>query len=596
MSNYYPDEIIEEVRISNDIVDVVGEYVKLERKGQYMFGNCPFHKEKTPSFSVTPSKQMYYCYGCGKGGNVFHFIMNAENLEFVEAVRLLAERAKIELPEGDNEEEKKEAALKREVLKVNVEAARFFYSQLNSDHGIEARKYLSDRGLTENTVKRFGLGFSGDGKDSLYKYLKDKGFGDEPIIKSGLFIARKSGGYYEKFSGRIIFPIFDIRGNVIGFGGRVTDSSMPKYLNSPETCVYSKGRNLYALNFAKNSGQKKIIVVEGYMDVISLHQRGIINTVASLGTALTESQGRILKKYAEEIIISYDSDVAGQAAALRGLDLLNDIGCNVRVLTVPDGKDPDEFIKKNGPDAFKKLVDSSLSLIEYKIKVLKNQIDTETTEGKINFLNKTADILAKVDNRLEREMYTKKLAQEYEISQESVYAEIIKRTKPKTGFNKPVVNINEYRMTKNKKNEDMEEERLVFQEMLLLSLLCVDNSIYKVLNGRISIDFFSEKNRQAAGIVLGRLEENRGIVAAELLNALGSEEANRFTKIIQNECDCGDNRKAVLDIIRRINTIKLNKREREILDILSGKNESVKGDVEKLKTELKLILQKKKGI
>jgi DNA primase len=337
-------------------------------------------------------------------------------------------------------------------------------------------------------------------------------------------------------------------------------------------------------------------VVEGYMDVVSLHQRGIINTVASLGTALTESQGRILKKYAEEIIISYDSDVAGQAAALRGLDLLNDIGCNVRVLTVPDGKDPDEFIKKNGPDAFKKLVDSSLSLIEYKIKVLKNQIDTETTEGKINFLNKTADILAKVDNRLEREMYTKKLAQEYEISQESVYAEIIKRTKPKTGFNKPVVNINEYRMTKNKKNEDMEEERLVFQEMLLLSLLCVDNSIYKVLNGRISIDFFSEKNRQAAGIVLGRLEENRGIVAAELLNALGSEEANRFTKIIQNECDCGDNRKAVLDIIRRINTIKLNKREREILDILSGKNESVKGDVEKLKTELKLILQKKKGI
>ncbi len=596
MYNYFSEEFIEEVRINNDIVDVVSEYVKLERKGKDYFGLCPFHKEKTPSFSVVPAKQIYYCFGCGKGGNVFHFIMSAENLEFVEAVKLLAERAKIQLPEEENQEEKRKAEIKREILKINIEAARLFHNELNSKHGEEARKYFIKRGLSEQTIKRFGLGYSQGGKDSLYRYLISKGYSEEAVLESGLFTRSNSGSCLERFRGRIIFPIFDLRGNVIGFGGRVTDSSVPKYINSPETSVYTKGKNLYALNFAKTSGEKRLIVAEGYMDVISLHQSGIINTVASLGTALTESQGRILKKYAEEIIISYDADIAGQAATMRGLDLLSDIGCNVRVLIIPDGKDPDEFIKKNGSEAFKKLVEGSLSLVEYKINTLKRQIDTETTEGKINFLNKTADILAKIDNGLEREMYVKKLAKAYEISEEAVYSEIIKRTKPKTKLRTTVVNLNEYKINKNKKAEDNEEKKLIYHERLLLAFLCVDNGVYKYIKNRIGAEHFNKENKQAASVIFEKLESGKGVVVAELLNALDNEGANEFTGIVEDKCNCEDNRKAVLDIIRKIDLIKLEKRQREILDMLSGKNENIEGDVEKLKAELKLILQKKKGI
>ncbi len=595
MYNYYPDEIIEEVRINNDIVDVIGEYVKLDRKGQYFFGVCPFHKEKTPSFSVTPSKQMFYCYGCGKGGNVFHFIMNVENLDFIEAVKLLADRARIQLPEGENEEERNLALLKQEIMKVNVEAARYYNSELNGKSGEAAREYFKNRHLAEQTIRRFGLGYCHGGKDNLSKHLEAKGFKEEAILKSGLLV-QKNGVFYEKFWGRIIFPIFDIRGNVIGFGGRVTDSSQPKYMNSPETLVYNKSRNLYALNFAKNSGEKRLIVVEGYMDVISLHQSGIINTVASLGTALTESQGRILKKYAEEIIISYDADTAGQAATMRGLDILSDIGCNVKVLVIPDGKDPDEFIKKNGPDAFRRLVGSSLSLVEYKIKVLKKQVETETTEGKISFLNKTADILSKIDNGLEREMYIKKIAKDYEISEQSVYSEVIKRTKPRNSFKKPVINIDDYKVKRVKKAEDSEDKEIISSERLLLSFLCVDNSIYKYIDNSINIEYFSEENRQAASLVLERLQSNKGIVAAELLNSLDEDNANEFTKLIQKECECEDKRKAILDIIRKIDRRRLEKRQKVILNILSGKNENIEGDVEKLKEELNQILRKMKGI
>lgn len=595
MYNFYPDEIIEEVRINNDIVDVIGEYIKLDRKGQYFFGVCPFHKEKTPSFSVTPSKQMFYCYGCGKGGNVFHFIMNVENLDFVESVKLLADRARIQLPEGENDEEKNLALLKQEIIKINVEAARYYNKELNGKSGGAARDYLTNRRLTEQTIRRFGLGYCPGGKDSLSKYLEGKGFKEEAILKSGLLV-QKNVAFYEKFRGRIIFPIFDIRGNVIGFGGRVTDSSQPKYMNSPETLVYNKSRNLYALNYAKNSGEKRLIVVEGYMDVISLHQSGITNTVASLGTALTESQGRILKKYAEEIIISYDADTAGQAATMRGLDILSDIGCNVKVLVIPDGKDPDEFIKKNGADAFRRLVDGSLSLVEYKIRVLKKQVETETTEGKISFLNKTADILSKLDNGLERETYVKKIAKDYEVSEQSLYSEIIRRTKPKNSFKKPVVNMNEYRLNKARVAEDSGEKKLTGYERLILSFLCVDNSIYKYIGNSINEEYFSKENRQAAALVFERLQSNKGIVAAELLNSVDPQAANEFTKLIEYECNCEDNRKAVYGIMSKIERIKLEKRQKEILNILSGKNENVEGDVEKLKEELNLISRKMKGI
>lgn len=592
MYNYYPEELIEEIRISNDIVEVVSEYVKLERKGKDYFGLCPFHKEKTPSFSVVPGKQIFYCFGCGKGGNVFQFIMNSENLDYIEAVKMLADRARIQLPEGEGKEDQEKAKLKKGILQINLEAARFFYETLNSANGIKGREYIKRRNLKESTVRRFGIGYSSEQWDMLYKHLVNKGFDERYIAKSGLVMPNKKGGYYDRFRGRVIFPIFDLRGNVIGFGGRVTDSSMPKYMNSPETLVYNKGKNLYALNFAKNSGEKRLIIVEGYMDVISLHQCGILNTVASLGTALTESQGRILKKYAEEIIISYDADTAGQAATMRGLDLLDNIGCNVKVLLIPEGKDPDEFIRNNGVDEFRRLIDKSLSLLEYKIKVLKSKVDTKTTDGKINFLNKIADVLSKVDNNVEREMYLKKFAADYNITEESLYAEVYKRIKPKTGFRTAIVNNNN-NLVKRDRNTNREKDKLIHDERFILSLLCTDNSLYKIVKGKISSDSFEdETNKRIAKVVLERLESKKGIVPGELLNIVDNDIANDFARIINEDCHCDDNKKAIVGKIRSIELYKIEKRQKEIIQLLKDGDRLPEGDVEKLKRELKsLVIQ-----
>lgn len=591
----YPEELIEEIRMNNDILDVVGEYVKLEKKGKNYFGLCPFHREKTPSFSVDNTKQMYYCFGCGKGGSVIQFVMDAENLDYIEAIKFLAEKARIALPEGDSEEEKKRALKIQELIKINTDAARFFYEQLNDKRSSAAREYLQKRKVSEGIIKKFGLGYSQGDWDLLYRYLKSKNYSDEDLLESGLVLAKKNGsGCVDRFRERIMFPIFDLRGNVIGFGGRVLDASMPKYMNSPETLVYNKRKNLYALNFAKNSGDKRIIVVEGYMDVISLYQFGIINTVASLGTALTESQGRILKKYAEEIIISYDADTAGQAATMRGLNLLDDIGCNVKVLLIPKGKDPDEFIKANGAEAFRKLVDNALSLVEYKIKVLKMQIDTSDIDGKISFLNKAADILSKIDNSVEQEMYIKKISKEYDISQESMFAEVIKRIKPK-GKYKPTIRAENFNSKKVGNTVQSGEDNLVQYERIILSLLCIDNSLYRKIEDRINLELFTlEENRKVAEIIFTRIKDKKGIVPAELLNLVSNESASNFASLIQGECNFEDNLRAILDIIKKIEGIKLDKRQKEILNMISASDN--KEDVDRLKAELKNILIQKKSM
>ncbi|GAE89097.1 DNA primase [Acetivibrio straminisolvens] len=481
-------------------------------------------------------------------------------------------------------------------MKINIEAARFFYEKLNEKENSAAREYLSNRKVSAGIARKFGLGYSPEEWDALYSYLKKKGYNDEILLDSGLVLKGKSGGCYDRFRGRIIFPIFDLRGNVIGFGGRVLGNSSPKYMNSPETLVYNKRRNLYALNFAKNSGEKRIIVVEGYMDVISLFQFGIINTVASLGTALTESQGRLLKKYAEEIIISYDADTAGMAATMRGLDLLSDIGCNVKVLIIPQGKDPDEFVKKNGPQAFKNLVENALSLVEYKIKALKSTIDTNTTDGKINFLNRAADLLSKIDNNMEREMFIKKISNEYDISQESIYAEVLRRIKPKTGFKPIVAKPDNNRLKSERNSEKSKYDTIVDCERMLLCLLSIDNSLYKVVKDRVNIDEFeNEKNKEIAKIIFKRFEDKKGIVPAELINLAGEESSSVFAKLIQGECNFDDNIKAVMDIIGKMELYRLRNRQKEILQLLSSENLSVE-DSEKLKLELKTILLKMKNM
>lgn len=592
----YSDELIEEIRISNDIVDVVSEYVKLEKRGKNYFGLCPFHREKTPSFSVESGKQIFYCFGCGKGGNVFHFISLIEKLDYIESVKLLADRAKILLPENDDAEQAEKAQLKQNILNINLISARYYNEVLNSRPGQAALAYLKKRDISENTARKFGLGYSTEEWDGLYLHLKAKGIGEEQILHSGLVMKSSKGKLYDRFRGRLMFPIFDVRGNVIGFGGRVLDNALPKYVNSAETAVYSKGKHLYALNFAKNSSSKKLIVVEGYMDVISLHQHGITNSVASLGTALTESQGRILKKYSEEIIISYDADAAGQAATQRGLDLLNDIGCNVRVLTVPDGKDPDEYIRKNGPNGFIKLAETALSLVEYKIKALRMEHDLSTTEGKIAFLNKVAAVLSKVDNLMEREMYIKKLSNEYEISEEAILTEVLRKTGSSAKQRLKVANAVEA----GKKADPAADEtdlKLLHDERFVLSLLCVDNSIYRTIKDNFKIEIFSEgENRRIAGLIIESLNNGKSFTPAELLNIVPPEDTGEYARILKEECYCDDNRRAILGKIKDIKVLSAEKRQKLLLEMLKEVSRLPEGDVEKLKLEFINLTQSIKSL
>lgn len=595
----YSDELIEEIRINNDIVDVVSEYVRLEKRGKNYFGLCPFHREKTPSFSVEDVKQIFYCFGCGKGGNVFQFITLAEKIDFIDAVRHLADRAKISLPESDDAEEAARARLKQEVLDINLLAARYFNDAFNSDKGKIARDYLKKRGLSEGTAKKFGLGYSPEQWDCLYQYLKANGSSNELMLRSGLIQKSGKGQLYDRFRGRLMFPIFDVRGIVIGFGGRVLDDSMPKYMNSPETIVYNKGKHLYALNFAKNADSERLIVVEGYMDVISLYQSGINNVVASLGTALTENQGRILKKYAQEIVISYDSDKAGQAATQRGLDLLDNIGCNVKVLTVPDGKDPDDFIRKSGSDGFRRLIDNSLSLIEYKIRVLREGHDLLATDGKIAFLSKAASVLAKVDNAVEREMHIKKLSAEYEISEEAMLSEVLRRTRrsrASAGKSLKIANAVEA-AKKLAAPADEVQEKILQSERFILSLLCVDNSIYPVLKEHFKVnEITGEENKRIAGIIYTKLNERKDFTPAELMNIVSSQEAGEFARVLKEECHCDDNSKAVLGKIKEIGILKAEKRQKQVLELLRNTENLSKGDVDKLKLELRDLILKIKNM
>jgi len=539
---------------------------------------------------VEANKQIFYCFGCGKGGNVFQFIQLAEKLSYIEAVKFLADRAKITLPESDDPGEKERAELKKQILEINLIAARYFSEALRSRNGYSAYEYLKKRKISDNTVRKFGLGYSYGEWDDLYRYLRARKFSDDVLLKSGLVLKSSSGHYYDRFRDRVMFPIFDVMGNVIGFGGRVLDDSLPKYMNSPETLVYNKGRHLYALNFAKNSGSSSIIVVEGYMDVISLHQNGISNVVASLGTALTGNQGRILKKYADEIIIAYDADTAGQAATQRGLELLRDIGCNVRVLSVPDGKDPDEYIKKNGPDRFRKLAENALPLVEYKIKMLRGEHDLSITEEKIKFLNKAAAVMAKVDNVLEREMYIKKLSREYEISEEAMLSEVMRITRPaaKQGLRKTKAAVNPDKAVSPAVGI---KEKIINNERFILSLLCIDNSIYNVVKEHFKIgQYMGEENNRIAEISYKRIEDRKGMTPAELLDIVSDEEAGDFARILNEECHCDDNQKAILGKIRDIKLMKAELRRNEVVEMLNNAESLPEGMAEKLKLELKALI------
>ena len=413
---FYSDEIIEEIKNRNDILDVVSQYVTLKRSGRNYMGLCPFHREDTPSFSVSPDRQIFHCFGCGVGGNSITFISKIENLSFKETIEFLADRAGIVLPTSGNIEDTEKQNLKRKIYEINELAANFFHENLYKPTSKLAQEYVKKRKLDNKTLKMFLIGYSGT-YNELYTYLKQKGYTDNEIYASNLATITDDGKYIDRFRKRLMIPIMDVRNRVIAFGGRVIEDKkdMAKYINTNENLVYSKGRNLFALNLAKKSNDKRVIIVEGYMDAISLYQRGLDNVVASLGTALTEAQGRLLRNR-EQVIISYDSDGAGQAATLRGLEILQNLGINVRVLQMEGAKDPDEYIIKFGSAGFNKLVDNAISLVEFKVKVLKKDLNLSNVDDKIKFLNQIAKVLSTVNNKMEKEVYIDKISEEYKIS------------------------------------------------------------------------------------------------------------------------------------------------------------------------------------
>ena len=417
----YSEEILNEVRQSNDIVDVISQYVHLKRSGRNYFGLCPFHNEKSPSFSVSPDKQIFHCFGCGVGGNVITFVSQIEGLNFVETVQMLAERANIQLPTLQNNGDTQREILKDKVYKVNEFTAEYYHQNLYKPQAKMAQEYVKKRQLTNETLKSFRIGFSGK-FDELYQELKKQGFQEQEILESGLVNKNERGQYIDRYRNRLMFPICDARGRVIAFGGRVLDDSKPKYINSPENVVYSKGRHLFGLNVAKKGDTKKLLIVEGYMDVISLHQRGITNVVAPLGTALTEQQGWLLRKNSEQIILSFDSDDAGIKAKLSAIDILQNMGCDLRVRQLEGAKDPDEYILKYGNMRFQNVIDKAFSVVEFKVKILKKELDLDNTNDKIKFLNEIAKLISKVDNTMEREVYIEKIAKEYDISKEAIYS------------------------------------------------------------------------------------------------------------------------------------------------------------------------------
>lgn len=588
----YSEELIEEIKNSNDIVDVISQYVNLKRSGRNFFGLCPFHKEKSPSFSVSPDKQIFHCFGCGAGGNVIHFISKIENADFKEAIGILANRAGIELPTLNNYEDNKTALLKSKVYEINQIAAEFYHQNLYKPTSKIGQEYIKKRKLDNRTLKSFLIGYSGN-FDELYRILKQKGFTEEEILASSLVNKTDDGKYIDRFRKRVMFPIQDTRNKVIAFGGRVTDDSKPKYINSPENIVYSKGKHLFGLNVAKRGELKNIIIVEGYMDAISLYQRGITNVVASLGTALTEAQGRLLRRYSERVTIGYDSDGAGQAATLRGLEILQNIGCDVRILQISGAKDPDEYVIKYGPERFLKCVEQAISLVEFKVKMLKQSLNLDNINDKIKFLNQVAKILSNVTNSIERELYVEKIANEYNVSKEAIYGEVnkliyAKNTGEKT-LEKPIV-----KKEIKKEKQEIDSSTTKRENLIIYLLINYPQESYKKIKSVISEnDMKLEENQKILKKMYEEIE--KGNINIDILNYF--EEQNiidHISGIMSYDFEISDLNKCIEDVVNTYEKDKLINRRQEILDIIKNGQGFSEEELNNLEDELSNIVIKLK--
>ena len=572
----YSEEIIEEVRQNNDVVDVISQYVHLSRKGRNYFGLCPFHNEKSPSFSVSPDRQIFHCFGCGVGGNVYTFLMKIEGITFKEALETLAEKANIQLPVLESGIDNSREELKAKVYKVNEYTAEFYHQNLYKPTAKPAQEYIKKRRLNQETLESFKIGYSGK-FDELYRALKEQGFEEKEILESGLVNKNSNGTYIDRYRNRLMFPICDVRGKVIAFGGRVLDDSKPKYINSPENVVYSKGRHLFGLNLAKKESAKKIVIVEGYMDVISLHQRGIKNVVGALGTALTEQQGWLLRKTTEQVILGFDADGAGQNAIARSMEILQNMGCDMRVLQIEGAKDPDEYIVKYGEGRFKLEIENAISLIEFKVKNLKKEYNLENSGDKIKFLREISKILSKVDSTIEREIYIEKIAKGYNISKEAIYAEV----------NKLVYNTNvkiektEEREKKYKKIEENEIDKdLENRENTIIALL-LDSNInvfHKIKENIKPEDFKVEINKKIAEEIYKELDKENSNIN-KLIDTFSEEMKNHITMVMATDYEFEDIEKAVDDILQKYEKEKLNQKKKDILKQL----ETVQDEIEKKK-------------
>ncbi|MBS5864646.1 MAG: DNA primase [Clostridia bacterium] len=564
----YSDELIDEIKNNNDIVDVVSQYVHLKRSGRNYFGLCPFHNEKSPSFAVSPDKQIFHCFGCGVGGNVIHFISKIEGINFRESIELLAERANITLPKLESIGDNKTQELKDKIYQINKNAAYFYHENLYKPTAKAAQEYVKIRKLNNATLKEFLIGYSGNFNE-LYNFLKTKGFSDEAILASDLVNRNDRGQFIDRFRHRLMFPIQDVRGRIIAFGGRVLDDSKPKYINSPENLVYSKGRHLFGLYNAKKHDTKKILIVEGYMDVISLHQRGITNVVASLGTAMTEAQGRLLRRSSEQIILGYDADGAGQEAIVRGLDILRNLGCDVRVLQISGAKDPDEYVTKYGPERLKKCIDDAISLVEFKVRVLKRTLNLDNTADKIKFLNEVAKILARVENSMEQEIYIEKISKDYDISKEALYSEIKKILYPKNTNSKILEKRNtQYNIVK-KEDTKISEARLKRENTIIAMLLMSNANVYSKIKNKIKPeDFKYEKNKKILEKVYAEYE--KGITEIyDVLSLFEDEDIiNHITEIMAKDYGITDIDKGIDDILNTYERENLKEKRDEILKSL----------------------------
>ena len=590
---YYTEDAIEEVISNTDIVDLIGQYVPLKRRGANYIGLCPFHREKTPSFTVAPDKQIFKCFGCSEGGTAIQFIKKIENLDFKEALEFLADKNNIDLTRfdvGGKSSNPQDKDMKERIFSLNKVAAKYFYEALVENVKEEnsiLKAYLQKRMLKQDVVIRFGLGFGSKKEEGIYNFLLKEGFTKEEIIKSGIVNLTAKGNIYESFAGRLIFPIFDTRDRVIGFGGRVLDNSLPKYVNSPENIVYHKGRNLYGMNVAKKEKLDSVIIVEGYMDTVALHKSGINNAVASLGTALTEGQAKLIKKYTDTVVIAYDQDGAGRAATLRAIDILYNVGLKVKVLMLDhdDVKDPDEYINKYGEVRFRECVKASLNHIEYKIKTLEKNLDLNNMDAKIEFLNKVANILSGVANNIERDMYIDEIVKKYKISKGALVSEISKNLKMTTDENiMPSVDMS---YLVNKRESGINKRRK--QEMYIISvLLSKDRKYINAIKNLVNTSDFEDDDLRELFDYMISLDEKEDIAKCNVLKYLTDDDKIKLvTEIL---CiNILDKSKFIQDLKVDLKKYRYEKRRTQILKRLSEKDVS-KDERDMLSIELSQII------